>query len=214
VIVRDLGEGSRSAQVEPNSIRPNSSRQAALARLYQLTAARLMRYGESLTKNLADAEDAVQSALMRVAKKPQLLADARQPWAYLVRVLRNEALKIIDRRDSVLPLSSMLYGNASPEQNSKSEGSECPLEAEESRQHIQQAVRKLPTEQSEVVVLKIWEGFTFAEIADLVGESPNTVASRYRYALEKLTKHLQSLAEPHVSFAQTEEHFNEDGGQS
>jgi RNA polymerase sigma-70 factor (ECF subfamily) len=45
------------------------------------------------------------------------------------------------------------------------------------------------------LVLKIWEGMTFAEIAEVLGESPNTAASRYRYALQKLSQHLQPLAE-------------------
>jgi DNA-directed RNA polymerase specialized sigma24 family protein len=34
--------------------------------------------------------------------------------------------------------------------------------------------------------LKVFEGLTFQEIGDLTGESINTVASRYRYALEKM----------------------------
>ena len=65
----------------------------------------------------------------------------------------------------------------------------------ESREKVQQAVAKLPAEQAEVVVLKIWEQFTFAEIATLIDESPNTAASRYRYALEKLSRHLQPLVD-------------------
>jgi RNA polymerase sigma-70 factor (ECF subfamily) len=56
-------------------------------------------------------------------------------------------------------------------------------------------LQKLPPAQSEVVVLKIWEGMTFAEIGEVLGESPNTAASRYRYALQKLTHFLQPLAD-------------------
>jgi len=37
-----------------------------------------------------------------------------------------------------------------------------------------------------VVTLKIWGELTFDEIARTLDESLNTVASRYRYALEKL----------------------------
>ena len=47
------------------------------------------------------------------------------------------------------------------------------------------------TAQSEVVVLKIWEGMTFAQIGVVIGKSPNTVASRYRYAMCRLKQHLQ-----------------------
>jgi len=41
-----------------------------------------------------------------------------------------------------------------------------------------------------VVYLKIYEGKTFQQIADWGGVSINTVASRYRYAIEKLREHL------------------------
>lgn len=163
---------------------------SALSRLYDRTAPRLLRYAEALTKNQADAEDALQSGLVRIARKPKLLARADQPWAYLVRVIRNEALKIIDRRRSGTSLSQLIE-SGSPE--------ECAVELAEDRELVRRAVSRLPREQAEVVVLKIWEGFTFAEIATTIGESPNTAASRYRYALEKLTRSLQPLAEPQMA---------------
>lgn len=166
----DLGRGDRSA----------------LTRLYDLTAPRLLRYAETLTRNRADAEDALQSALVKVARKPKQLAKADKPWAYLVRMVRNEALKVIGRRRPISSLASLLQAWRPVE---------CPLEQQESREKVQQAVSKLPAEQAEVVVLKIWEQFTFAEIAELIGESPNTAASRYRYALEKLSRHLQPLVD-------------------
>ena len=39
-------------------------------------------------------------------------------------------------------------------------------------------------------MLKIWEEMTFAQIAAVLEESPNTVASRYQYAMAKLSKRL------------------------
>jgi RNA polymerase sigma-70 factor (ECF subfamily) len=44
----------------------------------------------------------------------------------------------------------------------------------------------LPPEQREIIDLKIEGGLTFGEIATLLSISPNTAASRYGYALEKL----------------------------
>jgi DNA-directed RNA polymerase specialized sigma24 family protein len=45
---------------------------------------------------------------------------------------------------------------------------------------------KLPAEQREVIVLKIWHEHTFEEIGGLLEVSPNTAAGRYRYGLQKL----------------------------
>jgi RNA polymerase sigma-70 factor (ECF subfamily) len=49
----------------------------------------------------------------------------------------------------------------------------------------------LPRDQREVLVMKIWNELTFAEIGSALGISQNTAASRYRYALAGLKKTLQ-----------------------
>jgi RNA polymerase sigma-70 factor (ECF subfamily) len=156
----------------------------ALAELFDLVAARSVRYARALTGNQEDAEDALQAAFVRVALYPQALRDADHPWAYLLRIVRNEALKLIQKKRTG---------------EERSEAAEAWTEDAsidfEARQLVQQSLEKLPSSQSEVVMLKIWEGMTFAEIAEVLGESPNTAASRYRYALQKLAHYLQPLAE-------------------
>ncbi len=53
-------------------------------------------------------------------------------------------------------------------------------------ERLDRALQALPDQQREVVVLRIEGELTFAEIGRVLGVSSNTVASRYRYALEKL----------------------------
>jgi RNA polymerase sigma-70 factor (ECF subfamily) len=64
------------------------------------------------------------------------------------------------------------------------------LEQEETYRAVWSALRVIPVEQAEVVVLKIWEMMTFAQIGDILAISPNTAASRYQYAMAKLAKAL------------------------
>jgi len=52
------------------------------------------------------------------------------------------------------------------------------------------SLKLLPTEQREVVVLKVWGDLTFDEIGEQLSISPNTAASRWRYAMEALRKHI------------------------
>ncbi len=155
---------------------------AALGELYDLTAPRLVRYALMLTRNQDDAEDALQAAIVRIARNPMTLGASRHPWAYFIKVVRNEALKIIQRRK---PVSS----SSVPAATAKEEP--FLFESLDLAESVRDALHKLPPTQSEVVVLKIWEDMTFLEIGAVLGESPNTAASRYRYALEKLTQHLQ-----------------------
>jgi RNA polymerase sigma-70 factor (ECF subfamily) len=51
---------------------------------------------------------------------------------------------------------------------------------------LARALAVLPPDQREVVHLKVFEGLTFNEIAELTSESINTIGSRYRYAMLKL----------------------------
>jgi RNA polymerase sigma-70 factor (ECF subfamily) len=156
----------------------------ALEEIYDLVGQRLVRYAYTLTRHHDDAEDAFQAAMVRLARYPLALARADNPWAYFLRMVRNEALRLTQKRAGTCALPITDVGTE-----------EAPLlDADEMQRSIRLAVEKLPPNQSEVVVLKIWEGMTFLEIAEVLGESPNTVASRYRYALEKLTRLLQGYS--------------------
>ena len=59
---------------------------------------------------------------------------------------------------------------------------------------LQSALAELPEEQREIVILRVWGQLTFEEAAAALDISPNTAASRYRYALAKLKEQLQPLA--------------------
>jgi RNA polymerase sigma-70 factor (ECF subfamily) len=157
---------------------------SALGPLFDLTSQRLVRYALTIVRNQHDAEDATQAALVRVAMNPGALAGARYPWAYLLRIVRNEAL-MTARRQRRVQLTTTLSEVATDAPN---------LGARIDEQHeVWKALHKLPAAQAEVVVLKIWEELTFAEIGRVLGASANTVASRYQYAISKLARSLQSM---------------------
>jgi RNA polymerase sigma-70 factor (ECF subfamily) len=154
----------------------------ALGPLIDLTGQRLVRFAAALTRHQQDAEDCVQTALARLAAHPHLLQGVEQPWPYLLRMVRNE----------------VLCGARRGRRNKQASNLEdlityCPVdeaEREESRREVWRALRTLPAEQAEVVVLKIWEEMTFAQIAEVLDLSPHTIASRYQYAMVKLTARL------------------------
>lgn len=181
-----MESNSLSENVRICAKRINESGVSALSGLYDLTSQRLVRLAVTITRNQHDAEDAVQTALLRVADEPKLLSRADQPWPYLLRMVRNEALLILRRKRRAFNLATIadLVTHRMVDQ----------AEQEEEYQAVWKALRKLPTEQSEVVVLKIWEGLTFLQISQVLEISPSTAASRYRYALEKLARKLHKIS--------------------
>ncbi len=157
----------------------------ALGVLFDLTSHRLVRFATALTRHQHDAEDAVQTALVRLAGEPQLLAKVQCPWAYLLRMVRNEALAMARRKH-----------RCSTSSNLADLVTHCRVdeaEREESHRAVWSALRTLPHEQAEVVVLKIWEELTFAQIGEILEISPNTAASRYQYAMTKLASRLANM---------------------
>ena len=157
----------------------------ALTEMFDLAAQRLVRFAVTITGNQPDAEDALQGAFSRIAFRPRLLANADAPWPYLIRSVRNEALRIIQKR-----LGS---GYETPDRGSSEESVEAQVVQEETADSVRRVLQSLPKSQYEVVILKHWEELTFAEIAEALGLSQNTVASRYRYAMEKLQRSLEPL---------------------
>lgn len=158
---------------------------AALGMLYDLTAQRLVRFAVTVAYHQQDAEDAVQAVLTRLAVKPQQLKDVVCPWSYLLRMVRNEVI-VIHRRQKRVTAAGDLTDLITY----------CPVdeaEREESHRAVWIALRSLPVEQAEVVVLKVWEEMTFVQIGEILEVSPNTVASRYQYGIAKLTSRLTKL---------------------
>lgn len=77
----------------------------------------------------------------------------------------------------------------------RSDGDEpiSTLLADETAQSVRDAVDELPEPQKQVLVMKLYGGLTFDEIAQANEEPLSTVASRYRRALEKLKDELQAV---------------------
>jgi RNA polymerase sigma-70 factor (ECF subfamily) len=148
---------------------------ARLADLYDRFAGTLFRHAAMILADRAAAADAVHNVFVKLAKTG--VGSEIEPVAYLRRAVRNECYSAMRtrRRDIVVAVDAQLLELVEG-------GADRPAE----RLAVEQALQQLPAEQREVVHLKVWEGMTFQEIGELTGESLNTAASRYRYAMEKL----------------------------
>ncbi len=155
----------------------------ALGPMYDLVATRLLRYSSTITKTREEAEDVLQSSLLRLARKPKQLSSASRPWSYLLRLVRNEAYDQLYRKKTAGQLEAF------PQ---LTDPVEVSLDSWERHESVHQAIQQLPVAQAEVVTLKIWEGMSFREIAEVTDEPLHTIASRYRYAMGKLAALLKS----------------------
>ena len=61
-----------------------------------------------------------------------------------------------------------------------------------------QAVEQLPDAQRETIVMKVFGGLTFQEIADTQGEPLSTVSSRYQRGLARLKTQMEMQHAPAI----------------
>jgi RNA polymerase sigma-70 factor (ECF subfamily) len=147
-------------------------------RLYAELGPALLAYGCCLLGDRGRAEDALHQLFLR------LLSDGagalRDQRPYLYRALRNTALNL--RRGEA----------RAQEREAKAALFEAPPGLESQALELAAALQELPDEQRQAVVLKVWGGLTFEEIAGVADVPANTAASRYRYGLARLRARLDA----------------------
>jgi len=166
------------------------SRATEIERLYDEHAQPLFAFLLNFTRDEADTRDLLQEIFVKLAREPRLLAGVREERAFLIRLAHNAAIDLIRRRGT----RERTKENFAAEMISVFAPANDPDE-KVFREELSIALGGLPEEQRAVVHLKLWGELTFEEIATVLEISPNTAASRYRYALDKLRDRLRPLYE-------------------
>ena len=160
----------------------------------KVNGSRLLLFARQQTRSNQDAEDALQDALVKLAKKVEerTFVGGQESWMpFLYTQIRREAIdrgRKDDRRrkreeyvvDDAMGLQTVESGNWFLDSNA--DGEQATL--------LEEAIKELPKKFSEVILMKVWGEQTFDEIGKALDVSLHTAASRYRYGLEALRKKL------------------------
>jgi RNA polymerase sigma-70 factor (ECF subfamily) len=156
--------------------------------LYERHGERLYRYLLFKLGSAEDAEDVLQECFCRFARYDLRWRLVRDREAFVFRVARNEVNRFLrrtlGRREGERAIAAGGPGGFS---------AVCAPPEEPSLAFLLERAGGLPSEQREVVYLKIFDGLTFKEIGSVCGISANTAASRYRYGIEKLREALGAM---------------------
>lgn len=145
---------------------------------------RLMLFARQQTRCEADAEDVLQSALVRTWKVHQGAPDPQVvSLAYTnIRRCAIDLGRSNERRKRREEESALDHGERV---------AWFELPEDDTNRALQVALSKLPDKFREVITLKIWGELTFDQIGKTLEISPNTAASRYRYGMDALRKSLE-----------------------
>jgi RNA polymerase sigma-70 factor (ECF subfamily) len=160
------------------------------AQLYETHSASVFAFALNLTRDADSAREILQEVFLRAARRPELGMPMHEAKSWLFRLTHNF---VIDQ--------SRRAGTRARTLQRVAEEPVSPFvphvdpDEQEFRDAVASAMTTLPDEQRAVVHLKLWENFSFSEIGQALNLSPNTAASRYRYALDKLQNQLRYLYE-------------------
>ena len=168
--------------------------QLEIGKVYKTEKSRLLAFIRSKVSSQEDAEDILQDVFYHTLEGVSVTDQIDNVLAWLYTAARN---RIIDwyrkRRLRTVSMEDMeQYGlddliadsGLHPE---RSYYRNMVAEA------LIESIEALPEEQRMVFVAQELEGMTFKEIAEITGESINTLISRKRYAVHYLRKQLQEI---------------------
>jgi len=155
---------------------------------------KLLLFARQQTRSQEDAQDVFQDALVKLVEKIRAgeFVGGKEAWLpYLYTAIRRLAIDLSRKDDRRKRREDNVGADIEADHKEafhpwfESEASD-----EESRALLETGLKELPEKFAEVITMKIWGERTFAEIGEALGISQNTAASRYRYGLEALKKHL------------------------
>ncbi len=161
----------------------------AFAALLQRHQDRLWTIALQITKNPADAEDALQNALISLVRRADSFAGRSKVSTWLHRIVVNSAIDVVrarGRREAEELPAQLVSHTPEPE---------AQVLSAETAQTVRRALLELPAEQRIAVMLVYQFGFTANESAEILGCAPATVRTRC-FRGRKALRQLLATGEP------------------
>lgn len=137
------------------------------------------------------AEDVTQEAFLSIWRRHSGYDPARgSVRGWTLGIVRNRAIDVIrrDTRKRVPPLD--LRGEEALESKASSQTTDAEAIRRETASRVREVVGSLPAEQSRVIELAYFGGFSQTEIAEMLELPLGTVKGRMRLGLEKMRGNL------------------------
>ncbi len=189
--------GNAFTLTSPQNVNPapaNAPRPSRFRPWLEEHGSKLLLFARQQTRSIADAEDILQNALVKLARKVEegTFVGDQQAWlAFIYTQIRREAIDLGRKDDRRRKREELVV------EDKKTLGSDIDLphfenneNMDETRRILEVGLKGLPKKFSEVIHMKLWGERTFAEIGEALDISLNTAASRYRYGIEALRKQL------------------------
>jgi RNA polymerase sigma-70 factor, ECF subfamily len=144
---------------------------------------RVFNYLLRLVSNREDAMDVSQEVFLKAYQSLPKLDDVSRFAGWLFRIAHNEAFSLLRRRRPDTELAAEPRGVEFESGVRHAQGALLPIELSLA---VETALGRLNEDQREAVLLKVYQGFKFEEMAEILECPVSTVKSRLYTALDLL----------------------------
>lgn len=146
----------------------------SLSVIYDCMARMVFSLAYAITSNRYDAEDVLQDTMIKVVRYAGTYQSGTNARAWVLTIARNTATDIVRKRRRIQPLEDI---------------TEMQAEDDTSLIEALDLLSALEDDEKEVVMLRLYAGFTNRDAAKILGATPDAAQKRYRRAVEKLKKY-------------------------
>lgn len=171
-----------------------SGNPGALSELFKRYATLVRSVGKKILRSDYEADDLVQEVFLYLHRKSRLFDCAKgtgRSWivqiAYTQAFLRRRALKA---HGFYLPETASKQVDSGRAPNAGGHGYDLTLEGLFGRNGRKKIAKQLTEDQRQTLRLHFFEGLTFAEIAEKLGQSHRNIRNHHYRGLEKLRKYM------------------------
>jgi len=175
---------------------------SAVALIIRQNNQRLYRIARSILRDDFEAEDALQEAYIRAFTRLDLFRGESQLGTWLARIVMNEALGRLRRRKPPVAFETGTHAQetsaeiirfplAHPELDP-----ETTMAQREIRALLERAIDALPEAFRTVLVMRLIEGMSIEETAELLGIKPETVKTRLHRARREVKEEMEKQLGP------------------
>lgn len=174
-------EGAVMTMTEQVALAKEGDR-TAFGQLYDAVAGDLYRMALYTLGNPQDAEDAVSETFLEAYKGIRNLREADAFRAWIFRILSFRCKRRV---------SQYILHRGEIDLDSYFESAEEATQEDSSvRAELSEVLGRLTTEEREIVLLSVLEGYTMREIAEILGLPQGTVSSKLHRTLKKMRTQL------------------------
>lgn len=162
----------------------NAAKPADFRKVYDVSMQMLFKISYKIVNDEEAAEDLAHDSLIKANEKGLVFPSLNDAKYWLIRVVKNASLNYIKRKDR----ERKAYEKVLYEDHKKSDSGETDLLKQESINKAREALKKLPKNLQDVLMLREYAELNYKEIGKVLGITEGNVKVRIFRAREQLVK--------------------------